>query len=1003
MCRSSAVSRRILLPFFSIVAMFGCGTEPEAETDDALQISQFSASPSSIEAGQAAVLSWKTTGATAVVIKSDKDGTIDLGGASASAGNIEVRPTSTTRYELEATGAGGKVVRSAARVTVGRPDAPAVVFEAKDPTLGYGASTELSWSTERASHVTITAGEEVVFDEDEPSGSIAVSPTTSTEYRIVATGLGGQDSKSVVVAVVPVIASFTPSVSHAPPGTLVTLRWETKGAEGVVVSSPEGFEYTAAEDERDQGEVEAPVGVSGRFFLHVNRGPIEVDSRVELTVDTAPMVVGFRSTPPAVTESGTVVLSWKALNTQFVSIEADPGGYVVQQKPAESSAELNLVGATTFRLTASGIDGSSISETLVVPSVPAPTIGSFAALPARVGKGEEVKLSWTTQDAVRVEIEGIAPPEPLPANGSVRRAMAGDTTFVLRAFNAAEHFTESAIDVTVGAPEILSFETSAGKVHAGAPLTFSWANLGGSSLQVLGPSGAMPGCTTTDPAVIESGMCTANAPGSDGEVLFTLRVTNGAMESTNEARPVVVRDGPILDRFETADPFVNEGDPVRLSWVVGPDRQGEAPMLELRDDLGTVYPIVDPTLGNATIQIRDPGLRTLRLAASTSHGTPDLAEVEVQVVALPSVSFTASKPSYDPTTGIPVLLTWTTTGAVSISIHELDASGDPILPAMGEYVGGRAAGGSIQVTPNGPKDYRAVAVNSLGGTTMADVHVDAPIFDIVSFTATPNVLPAGGGSTTLAWQTLGATSVTLDIPQTMLMTPGAPAFMDISGSPTKRIFPSDACNSGYSDEECPVLTFPAGFTFPFDGTPRTQARVYMNGFISFDVGRTGDSWTNNSIPSTSSPYVHLAPFWADLYPGSSPLVWDSGSDARGQYVVVQWPHYSNGGGQDVNFQVFMWEDGYFEYRYGAMAGDEYARGAGSSMGYQNYTGTSGVHINYRNEIPSLPNSGYSFALPTLPVNGTRQVSTSSSRTYTLTAHGPGGLKTTRTISVTVGP
>jgi len=1002
MCRSSAISSRILVPVFSIAVMFGCGgAEPEAETDDALQITQFSASPISIEAGQSTILSWKTSGATAVALESDKDGAIDLAGASASAGSVEVWPTSTTRYELKATGAGGESVRSTARVTVGKPDAPSVVFEAKDPTLDYGASTELWWRTERAAHVTITAGEEIVFDEDMPSGSIAVSPTTSTEYRILATGLGGEDSKAVVVTVAPVISSFSSSVEHAPPGAVVTVRWETRGAERVVLSSPEGFEYVAAEDEREQGEVEAPVGVSGRFLLHASRGPLEVDSRVELTVDTEPMVVAFLSTPPAVTESGTVVLSWKALNTQFVSIEADPGGYVVLQQPAESAAELDLAGATTFRLTAAGVDGSSVSKTLVVPSVPVPTIESFIALPARVGEGEEVRLSWTTQDAVRVEIEGIATPEPLPANGSVRAPIGADSTFVLRAFNAAEYPVESAIDVTVGPPVVLSFETSAGKVHAGAPLTFSWANLGGSSLQVLGPSGAMPGCTTTDPAVIASGTCTANAPVSDGEVLFTLQVTNGAMESTSEARPVVVRDGPILDRFETADTIVNQGDPIRLSWVVGPDRQGEAPVLELRDDLGTVYPIGDPALGKATIEIQDPGLRKLRLAASTSHGTPDLAEVEVEVVALPTVSFTADEPFYDPTTGIPVLLTWATTGAVSIAIYQLDASGDPILPAMGEYVGGRAAGGSIQVTPNGPKDYRAVAVNSLGGTATANAHVDAPVFDIVSFTASPDVLPAGGGTTTLAWQTVGATSVTLDIPQTMIMTPGTPAFMDISGSPTKRTLPSDSCNSGYSDEECPVLTFPSGFTFPFDGTPRTQARVYMNGFISFDIARTGDSWTNTAIPSTSSPYVHLAPFWQDLFPGS-PMIWDDGSDGRGRYVVVQWPHFTDFT-TDLNFQVIMWEDGYFEYRYGTMSPGSDARGAWATIGYQNYTGTSGVLIGYQTDIPTLPNSGYSFAVPTLAVNGTRQVSTSSTRTYTLTAHGPGGLMTTRTISVTVGP
>ncbi|HWV38405.1 MAG TPA: hypothetical protein VN033_08000 [Vulgatibacter sp.] len=1006
MCRSSVSLRGLLLSVLSIGVAVGCGSaEPEPIPDEGPQITKFFASPASIEAGEAAVLSWETTGAISISITPEGGEPIDLGGASAASGSVEVRPASTARYELEAAGSAGGVARAAAKVTVGLPQPPAVDFEAKDETIGYGASTELSWQTERATHVAITAGEETIFDEDQPEGTIEVSPTATTEYTIVATGFGGEDTRSVTVAVAPVVESFEPSATTVFLGGTVTLRWRTKGADRLAVSSAEGFSYDASEEELDEGEVEAPVGSSGRFTLTVGRGAIEVASMVELVVDTSATVVGFESVPPAITEVGTVTLSWKVLNAQFVTIEADPGGYVVQQQPAEGSAEVSVVGATTFLLTASGLDGSTTSRTLVVPSVPVPVITSFAALPARVGAGEETELAWTTSDAVRVEIEGYAPPEPLPANGSVRVAVASDTTVVLRAFNAADHAVESTIDVTVGPPTILAFDTSAGKVHAGAPLSFSWTNLGGVSLRVLDPGGAVPGCATTDPAVVASGACSANAPSSDGEAQYTLEVTNGAMESSvSEPVAVVVRDGPILDRFETLDPLVNQGDPVRLSWVVGPDRQGEAPTLVLEDDLGTVYPIDDPALGEATIRIQDPGTRTLRLVATSSHGTPDQAEVEVEVVALPTLTFTASAPAYDPASGNPVLLSWTTTGAVSIAIFELDGAGAPILPPIAEYTGGRAVGGSAEVRPTGPKDYRAVAANSLGATAAADVHVDAPIFDIISFTASPSNLPAGGGATTLEWQTVGATSVSLDIPQTPVMSPGAPPFMDISSSSSKQTLPVDVCDTTYPDEDCPILTFPAGFTFPFDGVPRTEARVYHNGLISFDTARTGNNWTNSSLPSSANAFAHLVLFWDDLFPGPHPLMWDLGADSRGTFLVVQWTHFTNYAAVlDLNFQAILWEDGAFEYRYGTMSPDTYARGSSATIGYQNYTGTSGLLISYDTEVPGLPNSGYTFTPPSLPVNGNVQVSTTSSRTYTLTAHGPGDLMMTRTIPVTVGP
>jgi len=234
-----------------------------------------------------------------------------------------------------------------------------------------------------------------------------------------------------------------------------------------------------------------------------------------------------------------------------------------------------------------------------------------------------------------------------------------------------------------------------------------------------------------------------------------------------------------------------------------------------------------------------------------------------------------------------------------------------------------------------------------------------------------------------------------------VMTPGTPPFVDIGASPTKQALPTDVCGTGFTDEDCPLLVFPSGFTFPFDGTPRTQARIYMNGIISFDTNRTGSSYSTSSLPSSSNAYVHLAPFWMDLYPNGFPMIYDTGFDSRGQFLIVQWPHYDQFG-LDLNFEVIMWSDGYFEYRYGTMLGGSLALGSSASIGYQNTTGTSGIQVSAYTQIPGLQNSGYAFAPPSLPVNGSKIVTTTSTRTYTLTAKGPGGLQTTRTIQVVVG-
>jgi len=74
------------------------------------------------------------------------------------------------------------------------------------------------------------------------------------------------------------------------------------------------------------------------------------------------------------------------------------------------------------------------------------------------------------------------------------------------------------------------------------------------------------------------------------------------------------------------------------------------------------------------------------------------------------------------------------------------------------------------------------------------------------------------------------------------------------------------------------------------------------------------------------PPVHIAPFWHDLEVDG---VWyEFGADARGQYLVVQWrgwslPLWNSFVIAVTEFQVVLWEDGAFAFRYGpSLATDE---------------------------------------------------------------------------------
>lgn len=112
-------------------------------------------------------------------------------------------------------------------------------------------------------------------------------------------------------------------------------------------------------------------------------------------------------------------------------------------------------------------------------------------------------------------------------------------------------------------------------------------------------------------------------------------------------------------------------------------------------------------------------------------------------------TFTASPTSV--VTGSSTTLTWTTTNASRVAINN--------------GVGNVALSGSTSVTPLVNTTYTLSvfdSANQIVDTCAVPVTVsDNPVPVCKSFTANPSSLPFGGGTTTLAWEVEGATSVTI--------------------------------------------------------------------------------------------------------------------------------------------------------------------------------------------------------------------------------------------------
>lgn len=149
-----------------------------------------------------------------------------------------------------------------------------------------------------------------------------------------------------------------------------------------------------------------------------------------------------------------------------------------------------------------------------------------------------------------------------------------------------------------------------------------------------------------------------------------------------------------------------------------------------------------------------------------------------------------------------------------------------------------------------------------------------------------------------------------------------------------------------------------GFTFNFGGINYTTVRVQSNGMLEF--AGTTTAYINSPLPLTGAggePNIDatMLPLWDDLYQSGSQLRYKTLGSAPNRVFVVSWnavPYYCYGGSGcswtnqttsiSATFQVQIYEQGQFVYRYGPNDGSGGAHSAsptqsnpaGASVGYE---------------------------------------------------------------------
>jgi hypothetical protein len=300
---------------------------------------------------------------------------------------------------------------------------------------------------------------------------------------------------------------------------------------------------------------------------------------------------------------------------------------------------------------------------------------------------------------------------------------AGTLEFAIRCTNAvAERRAE--VTVLVHGPPDIDISVSPAELASGSLATLEWSTYDATSCEA---SNAWSGTRATTGALAVS----AGTPGIPQVYELTCIGPGG----TSTASAVLTVLFPPEVTFTATPPTITQGNSTTLEWsTVGADT-----CFAGGDWLGA-----RSVSGNLGLTLNEGGWHTFSLTCFGPGGF-DQASVTVQVIPLPSITFTVDPDSMFQ--GNLATLTWSTTDATA-------------CVASGEWSGDKAPAGTTVVSPGAAGTHTYILTCSgAGGETVAMVTLTVTAGPMLAFNLSP-VAILEGQSATLTWAATGATSCT---------------------------------------------------------------------------------------------------------------------------------------------------------------------------------------------------------------------------------------------------
>ncbi len=458
-------------------------------------------------------------------------------------GKNEARATFTgadgQNYSFRLTVKDSLGLMSLARTTVSVREVPKAAitkFAANPSRIKPGESATLTWQVQNADSVEISG----IGAVNSSSGSIQVTPTVTTTYKLTAKGKAGEVNDTVQVVVdqpASRVVSFRAAPSTIKVGDAANLVWETENAQKVVISGIGQVNPSGTASVSPTETTTYTITVTNQF------GEVNATTTVTVTpAGSSPRIGTFTATPVDVGEGEPATLTWQVEGADSVEITG------LGKVAGSGSAVVRPTETQTYTLTATNQYGTETAG-VTIKVQPTSRILSFTASPSQSQKpGDPIRLAWTTSGATEVSISGIGAVTP---TGQLDVTPQNDTTYTLTArgpnntatqsitvrvsgnrgptiiLNVADYFQTTLLDHT--------FDASASIDPDGGALTYQWVWV--SPLPFRSVTLGSPNSAAT----------TVKLSPNSGEYLIQLTVTSSRGVSVTKLIRVLLRSAVGVD------------------------------------------------------------------------------------------------------------------------------------------------------------------------------------------------------------------------------------------------------------------------------------------------------------------------------------------------------------------------------------------------------------------------------------------------------------------------